>query len=161
MRDRTRDLWLKGKKDYRWFMDDRNRHNLLHELLISVETDLTIKAEFFGQKSSLKYIGNSQWINKETSYVLDWDGTHVCDRCGERLKPSFAANSIGAALLLSEMPHLAESGLCHHCEQSLKDEMQEDIDRGLIQLESRRTFKRKQPEKGWEFAWLDSVQVRE
>lgn len=166
MRDRTNELWFEGKKDANTTITAHNRRNILRNLIISVETPQTIKAEFLnnGKPSILHYIGHSHWVNKVTGYVHDWDGAHVCDRCGKRLEITFAASTMECADFKDEVPRVALIGLCPNCERRLDEDRAKDIQDGLIRREKGGLFLEKVPERRNDFEdwmWLDSRRVEQ
>ena len=168
MRDRTNEHWMEGKKDYNITISADNRRNILRNLIRVVEDGQTIRAEFLNsdKPSILHYIGRSQWFNKNTGYVLDWDGVHVCDRCGARLETDFTGNTLELAEFKNKTPRMAELGLCHKCESELEAEVQSSRDRdlrdGLIYDSHKRLFleprvRRRNDFEDW--MYLDSRQV--
>lgn len=164
MKDRTLESWFEAKKDCNVTMSRSQQGNFLRHLIRVVDDGQTIRAEFLnGDKPSiLHYIGHSQWVNKETGYVHDWDGGHICDRCGARIEPDFRAHTLECALLKNEMPHVALIGLCPNCEKHLAQEREDDIREGVIYDSRRHLFleqRRKQSNDFEQWMYLDSRRV--
>lgn len=157
MRDRTNEQWFGGKKDFNTTITPQNRRNILASLLVVSETKQTIRAKFLnnGKPSILHYIGNSHWVNKTTGYVHDWDGAHVCDRCGSRLETTFSSNSLEAAIFKDENPRVALLGLCPKCESALERQRNKDIMDGLIRREKGGLLLEPRPRRSNDFEdWL-------
>lgn len=165
MRDRTEELWFSGKKDSRTIITKRNRRNILASLIKVSDDHRTITADFLnnGKPSILHYIGNSRWVNEYTGYVHDWDGTHVCDRCGARLVKTFAAHNMEIAYFKDKYPRVAECGLCPNCGRDLEKEHPEDMHDSLVRREKGGLLLENKPNRvndyaGW--AFLDKRTVR-
>lgn len=167
MKDRTEEGWFERKKNDSITITPRNRRNILRSLLVSVETPQTIRAEFLnsGKPSILHYIGRSQWVNVETGYVHDWDGAHVCDRCGKRMMVDFSASTLETALFKDEIPRVALMGLCPNCEREMvEEERMRDMREGLIRMEKGGLFlerKRQRVNDFDDWMWIDSRRVEQ
>ncbi len=146
MRDRTEEHWLEGKKDYHITISPDNRRNILRNLIQVSENGQTIRAHFLNsdKPSILHYIRRSHWVNKNTGYIHDWDGVHVCDRCGKRLNADFTGCTLELVTFKDKMPGVAFLGLCHCCESTLEEELRDSRDRdirdGLIYDSNKRLF---------------------
>lgn len=164
MKDRTDERWFEGRRNDHITISRDQRANILRNLIRVVEDGRTIRADFLNsdKPSILHYIGRSQWVNENTGYVHDWDGGHICDRCGARLEPDFTASTLECARFKDEMPHIAMMGLCPNCEKTLAQQHEQDMRDGLIFDSSKRLFleqRRQHPNDFEQWMWLDSRRV--
>ena len=122
-----------SKQDYtkhRWFSEGKARRkgNLLFEIIPNFGY-----WKKFGQNTldKLTYIGHNEYMDKLTGYIIGWDKTHRCDRCGRKLvyKGSYTFNT---AYSVKVFPHLKRCGLCQDCDHIMELERKKDKKEGII-----------------------------
>lgn len=122
-----------SKQDYtkqRWFSERkaRRRGNVLFEIVPNFGY-----WKKFGQNTldKITYLTRNEHADKTTGYVIGWDKTHRCDRCGKKLvyKGSYAFKS---AYAVKEFPQIKNCGLCQSCDHLLEEEKKRDQKEGII-----------------------------
>ena len=72
----------------------------------------------FGENTVTRILGTNV-LDKYSGYILNWDGRHLCDRCGTVLEEDGSAESIQTAYAMKMFPHLKGIGLCPKCDYDL------------------------------------------
>lgn len=120
-----------SKQDYtkhRWFSEKKvnRKKNLLYEIIPNFGY-----WRKFGQNTVTKFLGVNEYMDEHTGYVLGWDKTHRCDRCGRKLvyKGSY---TIRMAWATKALPWLKHCGLCQECDLAMEKEKNKDKRDGII-----------------------------
>lgn len=139
--DFTADHWFSHRKI--------NQHS---NLLLDIVPNFDYLATY--GKNTLEgiatYIGEHNYMDKLTGYVIHWDGRHTCDRCGAIKELSGATKNVRLAWALKENPWMKRVGLCANCERDMANEDKEYIrdDRFLNDTD------KPMPNDWVEYAWL-------
>lgn len=107
----------------KWFSQHKNtsHSNLLLDLVDNFDY-----LQAFGENSldnTLIYLGEHNYADKLTGYIMNWDGRHLCDRCGAALDESGSARSVKMAYAKRGAWLRKSCGLCDRCDKDLDNEI--------------------------------------
>lgn len=113
--DLTNDKWFHRRKS-------SYHGNLLFEIVENFEW---LQATGQNTIENLHFIGGLH-LDNPSGYYLNWDGRHVCDRCGTIIEPNGYTKSVQMAYAMKVMPRLKYLCICLNCESELERERKED-----------------------------------
>lgn len=124
-----------SKQDYtrhKWFSEKKvnRKGNLLFEIVPNFGY-----WRKFGQNTldRMTFLGKNEYMDKFTGYVLGWDKTHRCDRCGKKLTYK-GSHTVKMAYAIKLFPHLKHCGLCQECDHTMELEKEKDKKDGIISI---------------------------